>query len=247
MNGVWTSLDQKNDFIRRSNVSSCNINTIVDGISEITKNKNLPNIEEIRVNKVYQLDEEFKKQGMEIFEPHGSIAECIQMDLFHFTEEGTKELKKITDALSLTYPGFMTSSKIFKDKLYSILIKKYNELCTGVQNYTIKDNLRRIIFEFHRDNRYWIFVPGEYIGAWEKQKKELRQLGYEDFISENEVGILKLIKMQEEKSKAFELKEKSGSKQKLTDEEFGIELERLSKEREELKIKFDYEEGKMTR
>jgi|GEM_PF-4410584 len=246
MNEVWTSLDEKNEFIRRSNGADCNINVIVDKIGLISKTPTLPNIEQICRNKVYKLDEEFKKQGMEIFNPHGNIARCIRNDLSCFTGVGTKELGKIGNALSLTYPAFMTSSNVFTSKLFSIVCKNYRELCSRAQNYTIKDNLHRILFDFYRDNRYWIFVPGSYIQSWEEQKKELIQLGYEDFVVENEESILKLIKMQEEKSKAFALKQHNGTEQKLTDEEFAAELNRLSKEKEALEAKYT-EEKMMTR
>lgn len=246
MNGVWTSLDEENDYIRRSNVPNYNINIIVKKISDISKNAPLPNIEGICREKVYELDEEFKKQGMEIFAPHGNISRCIRNDLSNFTGEATKELGKITDALALTYPGFMTSSKIFTNKLYSILTKNYNGLCNRTQNYTIKDNLYRLIFEYYRDSRYWIFTPGSYIEAWEKQKSEIIDLGYESFITENEYKILKLIKMQEEKSKAFDLKQHDKGKQELTDEELANELDRLSAEKEKLETKYAEEEA-MTR
>jgi len=242
MNGVWTSNDQENEFIRRSNIEIYNIDIIVEKISIVTKNDSLPNIEEISRKKVYELDEEFKKQDMGMFEPHGSIARSIHDDLSHLTEEATKELGKITDALTLTYPSFMTSIKIFRDKSFSILSKNYKELCTKTQEYTIKDNLRHLIFEVHRDNRYWIMVPGSYIEAWEKQKKELKQLGYEDFISENEASISKLIEMQEKKSKDFELEEAKKAPKKLSDEEVGIELEKLRKQKEELEAKYAEEE-----
>lgn len=238
MNEVWTSLDEKNNFIRRSNESNCNIEVIVDKIALISKTPTLANIEQICRNKAYKLDEEFEKQGMEMFNPHGNIARCIRNDLSSFTEDGTKELGKIVNALSLTYPAFMTSSNVFTSKLFSIICKNYRELCSRAQNYTIKDNLHRVLFDFYRDNRYWIFVPGSYIQSWEEQKKELIQLGYGDFVIENEESILKLIKMQEEKSKAFALKKHNGTEQKLTDEELAAELTRLSKEKEDLEAKY---------
>lgn len=234
MNGVWTSLDEKNSYIVRQNICIYNKDLIVDKISTITKNAPLPNIEKISAEKIYDLEDEFKKQGMELFNPHGNIARTIREDLMNISFDASKEIEKITDALSLTYPGFMTSSKIFMDRLYIILTKKYIELCNQVQNYNIKDNLRRVIFEYFRDSRYWIFTPGSYTHAWEQQKKELVQLGYESFIKQNESKILRLIKMQEKKSKEFELNEYKNGKRKLTDEKLGIELERLSKKKEAL-------------
>lgn len=238
MNGVWTSLDEKNSYIVRQNICIYNKDLIVDKISTITKNASLPNIEKISAEKIYDLEDEFKKQGMELFNPHGNISRTIREDLMNISFDASKEIEKITDALSLTYPGFMTSSKIFMDRLYTILTKKYIELCNQVQNYNIKDNLRRVIFEYFRDSRYWIFTPGSYTSAWEQQKKELVQLGFEDFIKQNESKILRLIKMQEEKSKAYELKEYNKRKQKITDEQQGIEIDKLLKEKIEMEERF---------
>ena len=238
MNGVWTSLDEKNSYIGKQNICIYNNDLIINKISAITNNSPLPNIEKISADKVYELDEDFKKQGMEIFDPHGNIARTIREDLMNICFDASKEIEKITNALSLTYPGFMTSSKIFMDRLYTILTKKYIELSKQTQNYNIKDNLRRVIFEYFRDSRYWIFTPGSYTSAWEQQKKELVQLGFEDFIKQNEYKILRLIKMQEENSKKFELNEYKNGKRKLTDEELGIELNRLSKIKEDLDTKY---------
>lgn len=242
MNGVWTSVDQKNDYIRRSNETKYNLDLILEGIKKVSKNSSLSNIEELCKKKINELEKEYEEKGLDFFEPHGNISRCIRDDLSLSMGDATKELGKIVEALSLTYPGFMISSKIFTNKLFSIISKKYRNLYNKTENYNIKDNLHRIIFEYYRDDRYWIMTPGSYIESWKKQKKELTQLGYSDFIKENEIEILKLIKMQEENSKEFALEEHNKRKQRLSEEELSAEIDKLEEEKAALTAKYSEEE-----
>lgn len=238
MYGVWTSLDEKNSYINRQNIHIYNTDQILKKVSEVTKYDRLPNLDKICFEKVYELDDDFKKQGMEIFNPFGSIARAIREDIMNFSFAASDELNKMADELASSYKEYMVLPKMTTCDLYENLTKNYKELCNKAQNYSIENNLKRVIFEYYKDNRYWIYTPGEFTRTWENQKKELLQLGYEDFIKENEVELLNLIKIQEENSKEFELNEIKNGRRKLTDEEIGIALEKLSMEKKELEATF---------
>lgn len=131
-------LENKNEFIIKSNKMIASVNSYLSLIKKLT-DVNLDNIADIYFEKKLELEKYYNSQGLKYFELEDSITnKIIENYLFNFSLYGFYRLEKIIKIVAKYYglPFFNFFGNIIINKI----LKEYQCVCKIIKNFTVKEN-----------------------------------------------------------------------------------------------------------
>ena len=208
----WTELDERNLFITRANRIESNVDEAINKIRKISYgNINLKNYAEIYREKVFDLEELFKNNGLSYFGQEDSETRVRSAISMYLTTEMLELLEMLNiiakklGGLNILYLNKTTS------KLANILIGKfveqYKNKIDEFSDFSLNENLKDILLEKLLDDRYYIYSEGNFIDFYNAMFEVMRKLGFEDVFLELDEEIKPLVVKQEQALQDFKVTE----------------------------------------
>ncbi len=195
---AWTDVDEKNNFKGKLNNIENKFDSALGELNKIIGNNlDIPNIATIYRSKIFELEEQFAKKGINFFNKV-TLRSIIDNYFINLIEKSIKLINKISERLKLIHGMFLfNKTSILANKIIENLIKGYMQIYYQIKDFDINEDILLALTEFLSSEEYYIFVPGEYIKTYEQAKDELLKLGFNDLIPDLDKKMLPLIKKQE--------------------------------------------------
>lgn len=204
VNMAWTANDEKNEFKSYTNKLIAHFNRYITNLRRITNyNLDVTNIAILYRNRIFDLEEDFLKHGINFFDTI-ALRNIINQYFLSLLDESLNTIDRILDKLKVIHRLYLfDKTSILANKFTSTNIKQYDQICSKIISFDIRNDILSALIPYFSNDKYYIFTPGEFTSQYEKVKSELLQLGLVDLIPTIDEKILPLIAKQELASARF--------------------------------------------
>lgn len=198
---VWTTEDEKNKFICRYEPLIQRLNGIILKLSAVTNGSVvLDNIAQTYLDKILNLDSEFKQNGHSIFEK-GSVLIDLDFYFLNKMEKAINKLNILIDVLERIVIIYTISETVnyYANKSINIFTKSFIDLKREISNFSINENFAEIcVSNFSDFNNYEYYQPGDFNRHYESILAYLAEIGAESAIQDFPIIVAPVVKKREE-------------------------------------------------
>ncbi len=149
----------------------------------------ISNVPEIYRDKIYDLYNSFRKQGIDFWGREFPLREAI---LFHFelkTLESEKYLHQIMEQI-LLLPNTTIINKILNEAAYQSMEKEINsieKIAKYIHNYEIEKDLNTTLMDYFKNMPVAFEIPQSIKNKYQRIKSNIEDLGMIDILQEKEL------------------------------------------------------------
>ncbi len=149
----------------------------------------ISNVPEIYRDKIYDLYNSFRKQGIDFWSREFPLRDAI---IFHFelkTLESEKYLQKIMEQV-LSLPNITIIIRVLNDAAYQSMEKEINsieKIAKYIHNYDIEKDLNTTLMDYFKNIPVAFEIPQSIRNKYQRIKSNIEDLGMIDTLQEKEL------------------------------------------------------------
>ena len=191
---------RKNRFIIFINQLSAEYNELTKKFNSIYFDAfDMDNVVEIYRNKIFDIAEEVEAKSLDFWGDDFIIRDAIRLRLESQIEEILSILNDVSDRID-RFPSMVFVNGTLNDLSLKVIlpkIKRVNEIAGSINNYSLRNDLDNILFEFYDDLSPSIMNPNDYRSSYADVKKCLQKLGLSSELEGKDSKIIDLIEKKE--------------------------------------------------